>query len=507
MYKFNNEYIDYYKRDKNNLIYNYLACKHNKKFIKKELLETKSLLDNINGYPLDLSQRKAVLTDEISTLLIAGAGSGKTLTIIGKIRYLIEVKKINPSEILCISFTREATNSLKNKLIINYNYDIDVFTFHKLALNIIKEHKKVSISNDNLLEYIVNEYFYIIENEELIKYIKKYNLDQLKKLIITFINLFKCNNHNIKKFLKIKSDKNLLSIIVNIYLIYENELKSTESMDFNDLIKEATLIVKKFGISKKYKYIIIDEYQDTSYVRYSLIKSIIDVCKSKLLVVGDDWQSIYRFSGCSLNMFIYFKKYFKKSKILYINNTYRNSLELIKVTSKFIMKNKKQLTKNLNSNKRENKPIKIVNERKDVLYDLIKKLGEKTLVLGRNNNDIKKYFDVKIDKNGYFEYKDIKARYLTVHRSKGLEEENVIIINLYDKVNGFPNKIKEDDILNEISLNIKSYPYDEERRLFYVALTRTKRCVYLIIPKNKSIFVKELENDSKKYIEYIRVNS
>lgn len=503
MHKFNNGYIDYYKRDKNNLIYNYLVYKHNKKIIKKELLETKNLLDNINGYPLDLSQRKAVLTDEISTLLVAGAGSGKTLTIIGKIRYLIEVKKINPSEILCISFTREATNSLKNKLITNYNYDIDVLTFHKLALNIIKEHKTVNICNDNLLEYIVNEYFYILKNEELIKYINKYNLDQLKKLIITFINLFKCNNHNIEKFLKIKADRNLISIIVNIYLIYENELKSTNSMDFNDLIKEATLIVKKFGISKKYRYIIIDEYQDTSYARYLLIKSIIDVCKSKILVVGDDWQSIYRFSGCSLNMFIDFKKYFKKSKILYINNTYRNSLELIKVTSKFIMKNKNQIIKNLNSNKRENKPIKIVNEGKDILYDLIKKLGEKILVLGRNNNDIKKYFDVEIDKNGYFEYKDIKARYLTVHRSKGLEEENVIIINLYDKANGFPNKMKEDDILNEISLNIKNYPYDEERRLFYVALTRTKNCVYLIVPKNKSMFIKELELDSKKYIEYI----
>ena len=503
MHKFNDEYIDYYKRDKNNLIYNYLVYKHNKKIIKKELLETKNLLDNINGYPLDLDQRKAVLTDEISILIVAGAGSGKTLTIIGKIRYLIEVKKINPSEILCISFTREATNSLKNKLITNYNYDIDVFTFHKLALNIIKEHKTVNICNDNLLEYIVNEYFYLLENDELIKYINKYNLEQIKKLIITFINLFKCNNHEIEKFLKIKGDKNLISIIVNIYLIYENELKSTNSMDFNDLIKEAIKIVEKYGISKKYKYIIIDEYQDTSYVRYLLIKSIIDLCKSKLLVVGDDWQSIYRFSGCSLNMFIDFKKYFKKSKILYINNTYRNSLELIKVTSKFIMKNKKQLIKKLNSNKRENKPIKIVNERKDILYDLIKKLGEKILVLGRNNNDIKKYFDVEIDKNGYFEYKDIKARYLTVHRSKGLEEENVIIINLYDKVNGFPNKIKEDDILNEISLNIKNYPYDEERRLFYVALTRTKNCVYLIVPKNKSMFIKELELDSKKYIEYI----
>lgn len=504
MYEFNNEYIDYYKRKKKGLLYNFYIYKHNKKFIKNELINTNKLLDNINGYPLDINQRKAVITDEISTLLVAGAGSGKTLTIIGKIRYLIEVKKVKPSEILCISFTREATKSLKNKLLSNYSYEIDVYTFHKLALNIISDKNKVSISNDFLLKYIVNEYFYLIEDKDILKFVEKENLEQLKKLIITFINIFKCNNYSIDKFLKINGNKYLLSIIVNIYMLYEEELKSTGKMDFNDLIKYATEEVNKNGINKKYKYIIIDEYQDTSYVRYKLIKSIIDKTMAKLLVVGDDWQSIYRFSGCSLNMFLDFRKYFKKSKMLYINNTYRNSFELISVTSKFIMKNKRQISKNLNSKKRLKKPIKILYEDKDILYKIIKKVKGNILILGRNNNDIYNYLNVDIDKDGYFNYKDIKARYLTVHKSKGLEEDNIIIINLYNKINGFPNKIKNEKIIDQLSQNNKVYPYDEERRLFYVALTRTKNNVYLIVPKNKSIFVNEIEKDSKKYIEYIK---
>jgi len=357
------------------------------------------------------------------------------------------------------------------------------------------------------LKYITSEYFYLVDNKELIKY----NNEQTKKLILTFINLFKCNGYNLNKFIKIvnKNNKDLLSIIVNIYLLYSEELKSTNSMDFNDLIIEATNYVKQYGIYHNYKYIIIDEYQDTSYIRYLFIKSIINKTKAKIMVVGDDWQSIYKFTGCDLNVFINFKKYFKKTKILYINNTYRNSKELINITGKFIMKNPKQMKKKLNSNKRNNKPIKIIKERKDILTVLLDYLNTKDmkdiLILGRNNNDIKQYTDIVTDCNGYIKYNNMNVRYLTVHKSKGLEEENIILINLYDCVTGFPNKIKDDEILNELKPNIKSYLYDEERRLFYVALTRTKNNVFLIVPNKKSVFVEEIQRENGKYIEYLSI--
>ena len=100
------------------------------------------LLDNINGYPLDKKQRKVVTSNQKYILVSAGAGSGKTLTIIGKIRYLIEIQKLKESEILCISFTNEATNNLKNKLKENYNYNISCYTFHKLGLEILKQEEK-----------------------------------------------------------------------------------------------------------------------------------------------------------------------------------------------------------------------------------------------------------------------------------------------------------------------------------------------------------------------------
>ena len=120
------------------------------------------------------------------------------------------------------------------------------------------------------------------------------------------------------------------------------------------------------------------------------------------------------------------------------------------------------------------------------------------LILGRNNFDINKYF------NGCINYNGVNIKYLTIHASKGLEEECVIIINLKDDILGIPNKIKDDKILKNVNNSIDIYPYEEERRLFYVAMTRTKSDLYLLVDKKSpSIFVKELIKDSGKYIEYI----
>ena len=497
--------------------------KYNKKYIKNNL--NLDLFNNINGISIDNNQRKAVLTDEINNLVIAGAGSGKTLTIVAKIKYLTNIKNINKKEILCISFTNESCNSLKNKI-----DNIEVLTFHKLALKILNK-KKYNISNISL-EYIVDEYFksIIYNNESMIvkvlkiyKYkpninnyqifLKSKHYKQLQNIIITFINIFKTNNYSLEKILKIKknNNKDLLSIILDIYILYEQELKSINSIDFNDMINKATKEVFKHKIVLPYKYIIIDEFQDTSYQRYNLIKTIIDNNHAKLIVVGDDWQSIYGFTGCNLDIFINFEKYFGYTKKIYLNNTYRNSQELIDTASKFILKNKKQLKKKLISNKHINKPIKIIYEKENILEYLIEyiiKQGIKNiLILGRNNNDIYKYLNNNLSINNeiitYKHNKNILIKYLTVHKSKGLEEETVILINLVDNILGFPNQIKNNNII-ELLNDYKIDNQEEERRLFYVALTRTKGNTYLIIPnKNISTFAQEIIKENKKNIEYI----
>ena len=136
-------------------------------------------IDEVNGYKLDDYQKDIIIDDSQNLLVVAGAGSGKTLTIIGKIKYLIEVKKIKPNNILCISFTNETVNNLINKV----GYDIDCFTFHKLSLEIIKSYKlEYSVAPDDLLEYLTGEYFstliYIYNYQ---KYVVDYLSSNFKK--------------------------------------------------------------------------------------------------------------------------------------------------------------------------------------------------------------------------------------------------------------------------------------------------------------------------------------
>ena len=492
----------------------------------------------IGNYYLDEEQSSIVLDNSKYLLVVAGAGSGKTLTILGKIGYLIKEKSYKQDDILCISFTKEASLSLKNKIKKEFNLDMDVYTFHKLSLEILKERNiYYEITSTDTLINIIHEFIYIkvLSSKKhmalILKYFKmkyknnnqyllfleknKQKIKTLEKLLLSFIHLFKCNGNELKEFLKYlkklkrniftyRHNKIFLTLPLNIYIEYESYLKENNEIDFDDMIIKATKNIQEYGINKQYKIIIIDEYQDTSYVRFLLIKEIINKINASLMVVGDDFQSIYRFTGCDLNLFINFKNYFKDAKIMKIQNTYRNSQELIKVAGDFVMKNKKQIKKNLKSNKHIDKPIKLIyydDIRKTFLkliIEIYNKNKSKILVLGRNNDDVymildTKYFKLKQDKLIYLNDKNIDIRYLTIHKSKGLEEENIIIINLENKTLGFPSQIKDEKILNLISIKEK-YPYAEERRLFYVALTRTKNSAYLLVPnKNPSIFIKEIK--------------
>jgi DNA helicase-4 len=280
-------------------------------------------------------------------------------------------------------------------------------------------------------------------------------------------------------------------------------------IDFDDMIITATECVVKNGVKNSIKYIIIDEYQDTSYIRFCLINEIIKRTSCNLLVVGDDFQSIYKFSGCCLDLFLNFEDYFDDCKVLKLENTYRNSQGLIDLAGSFVMKNKKQIKKRLVSNKRMDGPIRIVyyndvvNDFKNLIEQVYDEFKSPIMILGRNNGDINMVIDESFSFDGeriiYSYNVDIEMYYLTVHKAKGLEEDVVIVINLDDRYLGFPNKINEDKILGLVSNSNETYPFAEERRLFYVAVTRTRGCCYLFSSKRKpSVFVKEMEKIIKK---------
>ena len=431
-------------------------------------------------------------------LLIAGAGAGKTYTITEKIKYLIEEKELKENEILVISFTNKSVNDLQKRI----NYNLNIMTFHKLAMNILDEyHINYKLVSDSYLDFVTDEFFNSLQNNEyineILKYFRKYSYKdflnsydykEFKKLIINLIKIFKTNNKTKEDFKKLfKTDSFLSKYTYIIKCLYENDLTSSNSFDFDDLIIKATEVLNK---PTKYKYIIVDEFQDTSNIRFNLINKIRDISGATLFCVGDDYQSIYHFSGCNLNIFLNFTKLIPNSVILKLKYTYRNSKELINISSKFVMKNKSQIEKELLSNKHINKPIEFIyylNSKKtfNKIYNKVKTQGT-LLVLGRNNFDINKFSSKNI------------PEYMSVHSSKGLESDNVILINMTDDIYGFPNKIINSNLLEELHPSDKSYLYAEERRLFYVALTRTKNKVFILVPfLKKSIFIKELKDLTK----------
>jgi len=429
-----------------------------------------------------------------NTLLIAGAGSGKTTTILKRIEYLIESNIFKVDEILVISFTNKSVDDLKKRC----KYQINIKTFHKLAMEILDEYNiNYKLVSEDYLLFLANEFFITLTDtsltQEIIKYFGYYNYQEFLKtyaykefikLICNLIKLYKSNNltkEDIKKLFNI--DNFISKYMYIIFCKYNQELKSFNGFDFDDLILEATKIISK---KSKYKHIIIDEFQDTSLIRFNLINKIRVINNATLFCVGDDYQSIYHFSGSDINLFLKFREYINDAKVMKLKYTYRNSQELINASTSFVMKNNKQLRKELISNKHIDKPIKFIYYINP--YKAFKKLykelnNNNLLVLGRNNFDIKKFSKENI------------PEFMSVHSSKGLEADNVILINMVDNIYGFPNKLINSKLIEELHPSDKSYIYAEERRLFYVALTRTKNYVYILVPLfKKSKFIKEVRH-------------
>lgn len=249
----------------------------------------------------------------------------------------------------------------------------------------------------------------------------------------------------------------------------------------------------------------IDEYQDISNQRFILINKYVKKEKASLMCVGDDWQTIFSFASSDITKILNFKNAFYDTKVLKILMTYRNSQELVNVAGNFIMKNKYQIKKNLKSIKHLKDPIRFIyfNNNQDKIFQL-KKILDHLLI---QNSDSKiafltRYkFDIKqiIDNNNFYlkdeqlYYKDKHILFYTIHTSKGLGFDYVFLLNNEKGYYGFPPYRKAKGIFIEESLNL------EERRLFYVALTRTKNIVYLVTPTKKaSVFAKEIKKILKK---------
>ena len=300
--------------------------------------------------------------------------------------------------------------------------------------------------------------------------------------------------------------------IKEFYLYYQNILFGGPiyGFDFDDMIYYASKYLEN-AKKQKYEYIIIDEYQDISEERYLLTKSIADVNHSKVLAVGDDWQSIYAFSGSKIDYIRDFKDYFPDAKVFKITKTYRNSKNLIKYAGDFIMKNNDQIKKELVSDKEVSNPIKFITYKDGQEYEAIKKIikiiyqnnpDHSILILARYNQNLEEllnnpdFIDGVGTKVRLLNFNDIDIDLMTIHKSKGLSSDEVIIFGLYDN---FPSDNFDSFWFKRLfisKMKEEAIKYAEERRVFYVALTRTKNYVYLMVNediRSRSIFALELE--------------
>ena len=300
------------------------------------------------------------------------------------------------------------------------------------------------------------------------------------------------------------------------YIYYQSQLYGSEvyKFDYSDLLYYANKYIENIGVNNElnFEYVIIDEYQDISQYKYELTKKTVDRNHAKIYAVGDDWQSIYAFSGSRIEYTYNFLSYFPTAKILKISKAYRNSRQLIKYSSDFIMKNTDQISKQLLSTKENPSPIKFVFFEEGKEYQKLKELilaihknnkNSHILILGRTNKIIDTMYEEPelIDdmetKVKYQGYDDIDIDGMTIHKSKGLTSDEVIIIGVDSR---FPKPYYGDFWLKEIYKNNwyeEKIPFAEERRLFYVALTRTKNNVYLLVNKdadNRSPFINEIYN-------------
>ena len=388
-------------------------------------------------------------------------------------------------------------------------------------------------SNKEIMEKIISA--------EESRYIRK-----LVNLICRFITNFKTNGYSVEEFSRMyHSTTNVrsrlfLNICQECYLEYERYLKENEAVDFEDMINESARVLREAKEMKQrlhFKYIIVDEYQDISRQRFDLTTALAEVTDAKIIAVGDDWQSIYAFSGSDISLFTRFEEKMGYAKLLKIVRTYRNAQEVIDIAGNFIQKNPEQIEKGLISPKSITDPViiytydtaqKKYNEdrRTGVMYAIAnavetaleqiiaynrqagKKEDGSILLLGRYAFD-----GDAMERSGLFEYqrkgnklKSVKyphldITFMTVHMSKGLGYDNVIVVNGRNETYGFPSKIEDDPVLSFVIKGDDSIDYAEERRLFYVAMTRTKNRVYFIAPeKNPSEFLIEIKRDYKNVV-------
>ena len=470
----------------------------------------------VENHPLDREQRKSIYDPARFNLVVAGAGSGKTTTILGKILYLLQSGFASPPEILVLSFTHDSATELRERFLREYYQvfaeqillgkspppNITIETFHSLALK--------------LLRSLWSDFSVVADKTDPADDPSSDSDDKatLISIIREFLDLHELESETVAQIANKFSSEEYRKLFLMVSEQYRKELSELlekHQTTFSGLIKLAIRHLRSGQIKTRYRYIIVDEYQDLSALRQEFLRLLIESSQVSLFAVGDDWQAIYGFSGSRVDFTLNFRKFWGDYSLHRISKTYRFGPTLAGLSSSFIMQDHTQIRKQIRSQKEDSSEAVVEicgdSERLDleVLTHYFESLPRDSsiLLLGRFQIDQFRLahcskFNLSSDGIEFRPRPDLKIRFLTVHQSKGLEADYVIILTNRDAKLGFPAHVKDPPLKTELieiaeELGLDQASVNEERRLFYVALTRAKKQVILLTVDGKeSSFIKEL---------------
>ena len=505
---------------------------------------TNHVKDDGHPYSLDKHQAAIIADSHKNTLVTARAGSGKTRTIVAKIVFLLAHEHIEPEKIIVFAFNRKAKTEINERLTkITYN-NRPLFkkpphlatTFHAFAYQIlggkkILDGKIITESQENTILRNITKKYLLAKTD----FATLAHQSQIaKQFIIKTEQKFFKNYAELDQ--KIEIEKNTeLQTLNRIFKDYQRELTAKNLINFNQMMEKASsyleILARDAATDKtmptvtknlNFSYIFVDEYQDFSLLFLNLIQSLRQICPdSHLLAVGDDWQAINRFAGSDVEYFLHFENYFTEDCAkLFIPTNYRSGKQIVKNANFFMgqalkdyqgcksgNKNKaaiylKNIAYHQNTAEKTNKtPLLLKNYLETIIQIIKENTGKTVKILHRNN--VLSFRNWPLEKFVNLVREQVVREHIltenaasalisesTIHRSKGLEADVVILLEI--DAEKFPGKDKTGGLYH-IFGETEQTLFSDEARLFYVALTRPKEKLYILSKTTKIV------KETKKY--------
>lgn len=340
---------------------------------------------------LNPAQKQAVEKTEGPVLILAGAGSGKTKVLTTRIAYLVEDKNVNPGNILAITFTNKAANEMRERvenMVGESSHDMWISTFHSCCVKILRKDINKIGYNRSFVIYDASDQITLVK-----ECIKELDLNDKKfepKSIISTISSAKDKLMDPKEFARQAGTDFWLKTVAEVYAIYQERLIRSSALDFDDLIFKTVELLKTNEdvlnfYRGKFRYIMVDEYQDTSRAQYELVK-MLAMGHQNICVVGDDDQSIYGWRGADIRNILEFEKDYDNVFVVKLEQNYRSTQIILDTANYLIANNTERKKKKLWSDKKDGKPVKVKllkNEVEEANY-VVNEIYENSMETGRN---------------------------------------------------------------------------------------------------------------------------